>query len=138
MIDLALVTAVAVLWFDVPLRGSPIALFVASLIYILAGLSLGLFISTVSRTQQEAFMTMFLFILPAVILGGFLYPVETMPAPFRWLSQLDPVRHFLYVVRAIFLKGEGIAGLWPQYAALFAMAVAALAYSVLRFRKTVA
>jgi ABC-2 type transport system permease protein len=137
MIDLVLVTTVAVLWFDVPFRGSVLALLGAALIYILAGLALGLLISTVSRTQQEAFMTMFLFILPAVILGGFLFPVETMPAPFRWLSALDPVRHFLHVVRAIFLKGEGIVGLWPEYAALLAMAVAALAFSVLRFRKTV-
>jgi ABC-2 type transport system permease protein len=137
MIDLVLVTAVAVLWFDVPFRGSVLALLLAALIYILAGLAFGLLISTVSRTQQEAFMTMFLFILPAVILGGFLFPVETMPAPFRWLALLDPVRHFLHVVRAIFLKGEGIAGLWPQYAALLAMAIGALAFSVLRFRKTV-
>jgi ABC-2 type transport system permease protein len=60
-----------------------------------------------------------------------------MPAPFRWLSVLDPVRHFLHVVRAIFLKGEGIAGLWPQYVGLLAMAICALAFSVLRFRKTV-
>lgn len=138
MIDLVLVTAVAVLWFDVPFRGSVLALLVAALIYILAGLGFGLLISTVSRTQQEAFMTMFLFILPAVILGGFLFPVETMPTPFRWLSLLDPVRHFLHVVRAIFLKGEGIAGLWPQYVALLAMAIGALAFSVLRFHKTVA
>jgi ABC-2 type transport system permease protein len=137
MIDLVLVTAVAVLWFDVPFRGSVLALLAAALIYILAGLALGLLISTVSRTQQEAFMTMFLFVLPAVILGGFLFPVETMAAPFRWLSTLDPVRHFLRVVRAIFLKGQGIAGLWPEYAALLAMAIAALAFSVLRFRKTV-
>jgi ABC-2 type transport system permease protein len=138
MVDLVLVTAVAILWFDVPFRGSVLALLVAALIYILAGLALGLLISTVSHTQQEAFMTMFLFILPAVILGGFLYPVETMPALFRWLSMLNPVRHFLYVVRAIFLKGEGIAGLWPQYAALLAMAISALAFSVVRFRKTMA
>jgi ABC-2 type transport system permease protein len=137
MVDLVLVTAVAILWFDVPFRGSVLALLAAALIYILAGLALGLLISTISRTQQEAFMTMFLFILPAVILGGFLYPVETMPSLFRWLSMLNPVRHFLYVVRAIFLKGQGVAGLWPQYAALLAMAIAALAFSVLRFRKTV-
>jgi ABC-2 type transport system permease protein len=137
MIDLALVTAVAVLWFDVPLRGSPFALVLAALIYILAGLALGLLISTISRTQQEAFITMFLFILPAVILAGFLYPVETMPAFFRWLSILDPVRHFLVIVRAIFLKGEGVAGLWPQYAILLVTAIAALAFSVARFRKAV-
>jgi ABC-2 type transport system permease protein len=138
MIDLALVTAVAVFWFRVPFRGSALALVLAALVYILAGLALGLLISTVSQTQQEAFLTMFLFILPAVILAGFLYPVETMPAFFRWLSLLDPVRHFLVIVRVIFLKGEGIAGLWPQYAALLAMATAALGFAVARFRRTVA
>ncbi len=138
MIDLALVTGVAVFWFRVPFRGSVLALIVAALLYILAGLALGLLISTVSRTQQEAFLTMFLFILPAVILAGFLYPVETMPAFFRWLSLLDPVRHFLVIVRAIFLKGEGIAGLWAQYATLLAMAVAALSFAVARFRRTIA
>jgi ABC-2 type transport system permease protein len=138
LIDLALVTAVAVFWFDVPLRGSLLALGLAALVYILAGLGLGLLISTVSRTQQEAFMTMFLFLLPAIILAGFLYPVHTMPAFFRGLSMLDPVRHFLVIVRAIFLKGEGILSLWPQYAILLAMAVAALALSVIRFRHTLA
>ncbi|HET9334498.1 MAG TPA: ABC transporter permease [Gemmatimonadota bacterium] len=138
MIDLALVTGVAVFWFRVPFRGSVPALILAALLYILAGLALGLLISTVSRTQQEAFLTMFLFILPAVILAGFLYPVETMPAFFRWLSLLDPVRHFLVIVRAIFLKGEGIAGLWAQYATLLAMAVAALSFAVARFRRTIA
>jgi len=138
MIDLVLVTAVAIYWFEVPLRGPLIALLLAALIYILAGLALGLLISTVSRTQQEAFMTMFLFILPAVILAGFLYPVETMPAFFRWIAMLDPVRHFLVIVRAIFLKGSGIVELWPEYAILVAMAAAALAAAVTRFRKTVA
>lgn len=138
MIDLALVTAVAVFWFDVPLRGSVVALVLAALVYILAGLALGLLISSLSRTQQEAFLTMFLFMLPAVILGGFLYPIETMPAFFRWLSLLDPVRHFLVVVRAIFLKGAGVTDLWPEYTTLLAMAVAALGFSVARFRRTVA
>jgi ABC-2 type transport system permease protein len=138
LIDLVLVTAVAIFWFDVPLRGSLFALGLAAFVYILAGLGLGLLISTVSRTQQEAFMTMFLFLLPAIILAGFLYPVHTMPAFFRWVSMLDPVRHFLVIVRAIFLKGEGFAGLWPQYAILLAMAVAALAFSVARFRRPVA
>lgn len=138
LIDLALVTTVAIFWFDVPMRGSFLALGLAAFVYILAGLGLGLLISTVSRTQQEAFMTMFLFLLPAIILAGFLYPVHTMPAFFRWLSMLDPVRHFLVIVRAIFLNGEGIPGLWPQYAILLAMAVAALAFSVIRFRRTLA
>lgn len=138
LIDLALVTGVAVFWFDVPLRGSVLALVLAATLYILAGLAAGLLISTVSRTQQEAFMTMFLFILPAVILSGFLYPTHTMPAFFRWLSMLDPVRHFLVIVRAIFLKGEGLTDLWGEYLTLAAMAAAALTFGVRRFRASVA
>jgi ABC-2 type transport system permease protein len=138
LVDLALVTTVAVFWFDVPLRGSLLALLLAATLYILAGLAAGLLISTLSRTQEEAFMTMFLFILPAVILAGFLYPVETMPPLFRWLAQLDPVRHFLVIVRAIFLKGEGLRGLWAEFLILAAMAAGALAFSVRRFRATIA
>lgn len=138
LVDLVLVTAVAVAWFQVPLRGPIPALLLAALLYIVAGLALGLLISTVSRTQQEAFMTMFLFFLPAIILSGFLYPVHTMPTFFRWLSLLNPVRHFLVVVRGIFLKGEGIADLWPQYLILAAMAVGTLGLAVGRFRRSLA
>ncbi|HUP20103.1 MAG TPA: ABC transporter permease, partial [Gemmatimonadota bacterium] len=134
LIDLVLVTAVAVFWFEVPFRGNPLDLLGAALLYILAGLAAGLLISTVSRTQQEAFMTMFLFILPAVILAGFLFPVETMPAFFRWLSLADPVRHFLVIVRAVFLKGHGVVELWPEYLTLAGMATGALAFAVERFR----
>lgn len=138
LVDLALVTIVAVAWFDVPLRGPIPALILAALLYIVAGLALGLLISTVSRTQQEAFMTMFLFFLPAIILSGFLYPVDTMPAFFRWLSFLNPVRHFLVVVRGIFLKGEGLPELWPQYLILAAMAAGILRLAVGRFRRSLA
>lgn len=138
LIDLVLVTTVAVAWFRVPFRGSLLALLLAALLYIVAGLAFGLLISTVSRTQQEAFMTMFLFFLPAVILSGFLYPVYTMPAFFQWLSLLDPIRHFLTVVRGIFLKGEGVLDLWPQYLTLAGMAAAVLGLAVGRFRRSLA
>jgi len=138
LIDLALVTTVAVAWFRVPFRGSLLTLLVAAVLYIVAGLAFGLLISTVSKTQQEAFMTMFLFFLPAIILAGFLYPVHTMPALFRWLSVLDPVRHFLTIVRGIFLKGEGMAGLWPEYLILAGMAFGALGLAVTRFRRSLA
>ena len=138
LIDLALVTTVAIAWFRIPFRGSLLALLLAALLYIVAGLAFGLLISTVSKTQQEAFMTMFLFFLPAIILAGFLYPVHTMPALFRWLSVLDPVRHFLTIVRGIFLKGEGVAGLWPEYLILAGMAAGALGLAVGRFRRSLA
>lgn len=134
LLQLALVTAVALAWFDIPLRGSSTALLLAAGLFILAGLSLGLLISTISATQQEAFLSMFLFVLPAIILSGFLYPIETMPDVFQTLTLANPLRHFLEIVRGIFLKGSGVAQLWVQYTVLLAMAVAGLALATRRFR----
>jgi ABC-2 type transport system permease protein len=136
--DLVLIAALAILWFDVPLRGSAFALLLASFLYILASLGLGLFVSTVSKTQQEAFMGMFLLLLPAIILSGFLYPIHTMPAFFQYLSFMNPVRHFLVVVRAIFLRGDGVLELWPQLVILAAMAAAVLLGATARFRRSAA
>jgi ABC-2 type transport system permease protein len=138
LIDLALITVVAVFWFQIPFRGSLLELLPAALIYIVAGLAAGLLISTISRTQQEAFMTMFLFILPAIILSGFFYPISSMPLPFQWLTLANPVRHFIEIVRGIFLKGTGIVELWPQYLALVTMAAGGLWLAVQRFKRTVA
>lgn len=83
-------------------------------------------------------MTMFLFMLPAIILSGFFYPISSMPAFFQWLTLANPVRHFLTIVRSIFLKGTGIAELWPQYLVLLGMAFTGLALAVQRFRRSVA
>ena len=138
LIDLALITIVAILWFDIPLRGSLFALVPAALIYIVAGLSFGLLISTISRTQQEAFMTMFLFILPAIILSGFFYPISSMPVLFQWLTLANPVRHFLEIVRGVFLRGTGFVELWPQYLALLGMAFAVMLLAIRRFQRSVA
>jgi ABC-2 type transport system permease protein len=132
-VDLLLVTAVAILWFGIPFRGSFLALLVAAFIYIIAGLSFGLLISTFARTQQEALMTMFLFLLPAIILSGFMFPIFTMPPVFQWLTLLNPIRHFLEVVRPVFLKGAGIGELWPQYLWLLGLAGAGLAAARVRF-----
>ncbi|MGH7475503.1 MAG: ABC transporter permease [Longimicrobiales bacterium] len=138
LIDLVLISTVAILWFDVPFRGSAFALLIGALVYIIASLGTGLLISTVSRTQQEAFMGMFLLILPALVLSGFLYPIHTMPQIFQWLTLLNPVRYFLEIVRAIFLKGAGIADLWPQYLALTLMAMLVLSLARRRFARTMA
>ncbi|HEX9885333.1 MAG TPA: ABC transporter permease [Longimicrobiales bacterium] len=134
MVQLVLVAAVALLWFDIPLRGSVVALVASAALFILAGLSVGLLVSTLASTQQEAFLVMFLFVLPAIILSGFLYPVDTMPLFFQDLTYLNPLRHFLEVVRAIFLKGAGFRELWVQYVILASMAVTGLAYATARFR----
>ena len=136
LVQMALVTSVALLWFDIPLRGSVPTLVLAGALFILAGLSLGLLISTISATQQEAFLAMFLFLLPAIILSGFLYPIDTMPDIFQRLTLANPLRHFLEIVRGIFLRGAGISDLWVQFAVLSAMAVTGLLVATWRFRKT--
>ncbi len=136
-LDLVLVSVVAILWFHVPLRGSLLLLAAASLCFILAAIGLGLLISTISGTQQEAFMTMFFFLLPVIILGGFMFPVANMPVPFQWLSLLDPLRHYLELVRGVFLKGAGLAALWTQLLALAVMGPGLLWFAVLRFHKTI-
>ena len=135
--DLILVTTVAVLWFDVPLRGSLVLLFFASLLYVVAGLGMGLLISTVSKTQQEAFMGTFLVFMPALLLSGFMFPVSSMPEIFRHITLLNPVRHYIEIVRAIFLKGTGIDVLWPQHVALVILGLVLLTLATLRFRREV-
>ena len=134
LVQLTLITTVALLWVQIPLRGSVPVLLLAAALFILAGLSFGLVISTISETQQEAFLSMFLFLLPALILSGFLYPVETMPPFFQWLTLANPLRHFIAVIRGIFLKGAGLAELWPQFVFMAGMAVLALAFATRRFR----
>ena len=136
MLQITLVTTVALLWFGIPITGSIPTLFVAAVLFILAGLSVGLYISTISATQQEAFLSMYMFILPAIILSGFLYPVHTMPDVFRYMTWANPLRHFLDVVRAVFLKSAGFPDVWPSLTILLAMAIAGLSFATRRFRAT--
>jgi len=136
LVDLAIITVVALLWFHIPLRGSVGALVLASFVYILAGLGVGLFISTISKTQQEAFLTMFLLILPAIILSGFMYPIDTMPEIFQHLTLLNPIRYFMEIVRGIFLKGQGVLDLWVHYLVLTGMALLAVWGASQRFKKS--
>ena len=136
MIDLCLITSVATLWFHIPLRGSLALLFLVSFAYVVCGLGIGLLISTVSNTTQEAFMTMFMFFLPAMIVSGFFFPIENMPRAFQYLSLLNPVAYYVRAVRAIFLKGAGLAALWPEVAVLAVMGATILWFASTRFRKT--
>jgi ABC-2 type transport system permease protein len=135
LIDLTVVTSIAVWWFGVPFRGSLLLLLGASVLFLLSGLGIGLLISTVSSTQQEAFMASFLVFMPAILLSGFMFPVSSMPTVFQWLTTLNPVRHFLTIVRAVFLKGADLAALWPQYLALLALGTTVLWLAAYRFRK---
>lgn len=138
LVDVAMITLLALVWFGVPFRGNPLLILTASVLYLLSGLGIGLFISTVSRTQQEAFLASFLVYMPAILLSGFMFPVSSMPPLFQNLTLLNPVRHYLEIVRAVFLKGAGPAALWPQFVTLLAMGALILAFAASRFRKTAA
>ncbi len=136
MVDVVLVVAVAVGWFEVPLRGSFALLFAMCGLYVFSTLALGLFISTISDTQQQAMMTStFFFLTPMIYLSGFIFPIENMPQVIQHATYLIPLRYFLVIVRGIFLKGIGLDLLWPQAVALGAWGVGMCALAVIRSRK---
>ncbi|MBI1874455.1 MAG: ABC transporter permease [Acidobacteria bacterium] len=136
MVDVALVIPVATLWFEVPLRGSVWLLVATSMVYLLTTLGLGLFVSTISRTQQQAMMTTtFFFLMPMVYLSGFVFPIENMPRVIQLVTYLLPLRYFLIIVRGIFLKGTGLQVLWPEVLALVGWGVGMLALATARSRK---
>jgi len=135
-IDVILIVLVAVFWFHVPFRGSIPLLFCATAFFLMSSLGFGLLISTISRTQQQAMMSAFFFIFPAMLLSGFAFPIENMPEPVQWLTYGDPLRYYLVIIRGIFLKGVGLDILWPQFLALFILGAVILRIAVGRFRKT--
>lgn len=136
--DVLLVAALGVFWFEVPIRGSLLMLLVGTTFYLMTTLGIGLFISTVSRTQQQAMMSVFFFYFPAVLLSGFMFPIANMPPLVQYLTYANPLRYFLVILRGIFLKGAGPATLWPQMAALLVMGLVTLFFTTRRFRKTMA
>jgi ABC-2 type transport system permease protein len=139
LIDVALVLSLAVFWFEVPLRGSVWLLIAMTLVYLLNTLGLGLFVSTISSTQQQAMMTTtFLFFMPMVYLSGFIFPIENMPAPIQPITYLIPLRYFLVILRSIFLKGVGLETFWPEALALTAWGVGILALALARSSKRAA
>ncbi len=139
IVDVVLVITVAVFWFEVPLRGSVVELFGLSLVYLLTTLGLGLFVSTISATQQQAMMTTtFFFLMPMVMLSGFVFPIENMPYVIQQFTYLIPLRYFLVILRSIFLKGAGLATFWPEALALMAWGVAMLGLAIARSSKRAA
>ncbi|MFH0735508.1 MAG: ABC transporter permease [bacterium] len=129
------ITAMRVI-FDIPVRGSIVLLFFSSFIYILSLLGLGLFVSTISKTQQQAMMlAIFAVMMPMVFLSGFSFPIENMPKVIQVITYIIPLRYFMTIIRGIVLKGIGLNELWPEIIILFAMGVSILFLSALRFRK---
>jgi ABC-2 type transport system permease protein len=135
-LDVILISVIAVFWFDIPIMGDPFLLLFSTGLYLMSTLGVGLLISTVSRTQQQAMMTAFFFMQPAILLSGFIYPIANMPVVIQWLTYLNPLRYFLVIIRGVFLKGVGFQVLWPQMAALLVLGGALLLTASTRFRKT--
>jgi len=135
LIDASFVVATAKWWFHVPLRGSVPLLFALSLAFMLNTLGVGLFISTISRTQQQALLTSMFFILPQMMLSGFVFPIENMPEVFQLATYVIPLRYFFVIIRGIMLKGVGWPELWGQAASLLALGTVIMGLSVARFRK---
>jgi ABC-2 type transport system permease protein len=133
--DMLLVMSAALLVFHVPFRGSFWLLFGTTLLFLLTTLGAGLFISTVSKTQQQAMMATSLFFQPFFMLSGFTFPIRNMPTVAQWLTFFNPVRYFMEIVRGVFLQGAGIDALWPQMVALAVFGVTILWLSVQRFHK---
>jgi ABC-2 type transport system permease protein len=135
LVQILLITTLGVLWFHLPLRGNVFFLLFSTCIYLFTTLGIGLFISTISATQQEANMSVFLYYLPTVLLSGFAYPISNMPVVIQWFTIFNPMRYFMVVIRSIFLKGVGIQVLWPQLWPLLIIGIVVITLSSLRFRK---
>ncbi len=136
LMEVSIVAGVGMLWFHVPFRGNPLVLLAGTCLFLLAALAIGLLISTVCTTQQQAFSSNFFVLNPMFILSGFSFPIASMPPALQWLTYADPLRYYLVIIRATFLKGVGMEALWPQMLALAAIAVGLLTVAVLRFRKS--
>lgn len=135
LLDVILITVAALVVFNIPFRGSVLLLLGCTCIFLLTTVGAGLFLSTISRTQQQAVMAAFFFFMPAFMLSGFNFPIRNMPPLVQYLSYLDPLRYFIEIVRGIFLKGVGADVLWPQMVTLLGYGLAVLTFSALRFHK---
>ena len=138
LVDMVIIILVGVFWFEVPFRGSILVLFLGAITFLFNSVGLGLFISTVSSTQQQAMMAGTFFFTPAILLSGLIFPIPNMPLFFQYLTYLNPLRYFVVVVQGIFLRGDGMAILWPQMAGMAILGLALLTLSVLRFQQRLA
>ena len=135
--DMILITLVAIYWFHIPIRGDFWLLFLSASVYLLSALGFGLFLSTISQTQQQAMMTSFFFFLPMVLLSGFVFPIANMPMAIQVITYANPMRYFLVIIRGIFLKGIGLKILWHQLVALAIIGTILLTLSSVRLRKRI-
>jgi ABC-2 type transport system permease protein len=130
-----LIAIVGTFWFQVPFRGSVLVLLAGTVLFLLCQLGVGLLISTVCATQQQAMVTAFFFIMPAITFSGFGFPISTMPRWLQLMTYLDPLRYFLVILRGVYLKGVGFDVLWPQMWPMVLLAAAVISLSIFRFHK---
>jgi len=133
--DAIMIALIGVLWFEVPLRGNPLLLLLGNVFFLMSSVGVGLFISTISSTQQQAQISTFFFMMPAFILSGFAFPLENMPDWLQYITYANPLRYFLIIIRGVFLKGNGLDILWPQMLALIILGGVTILLSSMRFQK---
>jgi len=134
--EVALVAAFGTAWFQVPFVGDPLILLLGTVLFLFSTLGLGILISTVCKTQQQAFASNFFVLNPMFTLSGFAFPISSMPVVLQWLTYLDPLRYYLVVIRGTFIKGVGLDALWPDMLGMAALGIGLLGISILRFRKS--
>jgi ABC-2 type transport system permease protein len=138
LLEVAMVTALGILWFEVPFRGSFLVLLLGTMAFLFNSVGLGLLISTVSSTQQQAMMAGNLFLTPAILLSGLIFPIANMPVFFQYLTYLNPLMYFVIVTQGIFLKGAGLTLLWPQITAMTVLGMGMIGLAVARFKVHIA
>jgi len=135
LLDVIMIALIGVYWFEIPFRGNPLILLLGNVLFLMSSVGIGLFISTISSTQQQAQISTFFFMNPAFILSGFAFPLENMPEWLQYITYINPLRYFIIIIRGVFLKGIGLDILWPQMLALAVLGGIAILISSLRFQK---
>jgi len=135
LFDVIMIALIGVFWFEVPLRGSPLVLLLGAVLFLMSSVAIGLFISTICSTQQQAQISTFFFTMPAFTLSGFAFPIENMPEWIQFITYANPLRYFLVIIRGVFLKANGLDILWPQMLALGILGTLMILLSSLRFQK---
>lgn len=136
LVTISLMLLIAHLMFGLPAHGSLLLFYGGIVLFLFATLGAGLLISTISATQQQALLTSFLYMLPVVLLSGFMFPIHNMPQAIQWVTYLNPMRYFITITQGVLLKGSGIDALWPQFALLGALGVTTILFAASRFSKT--
>jgi ABC-2 type transport system permease protein len=136
LVSMTMMLIVAIPLFDLPMRGNMLLLYALAALYIIGNLGIALLVSISARTQQQAMLTTFLILMPAVLLSGFIFPIRNMPEAVQLLTYVNPVRWFLLILQGIMIRGVGVSALWPEIGAQAALASVFVSFSVVRFKKT--